>query len=615
MTAAAKELSDWGVRRCLLGVDRSLSGKRWEHRLRDPRAALALSQRWQLPDLLAQVLSARGVGLDEVSGYLEPTLKEMLPDPAHLLDMERAVERILAALGAGENIAVLGDYDVDGATSAALLIRFLRALGVPCGSYVPDRIKEGYGPNRAAFEKLHRQGINLVITVDCGISAHEPLAYARDLGLSVIVIDHHAAQPELPPADAIVNPNRQDETSAHGNLAAVGVTFLLLVALNRALRESGYYAAENRAEPDLRLFLDLVALGTVCDVVALTGCNRALVSQGLKVMAALRNPGLAALAQSAGLTGRPEAYHLGFLFGPRVNAGGRIGASDLGTKLLSSDDKAETERLAQRLEILNKERQDIEARVLEEALAQVEEQGIVADSLVFVAREGWHPGVIGIVAGRLRERFNLPAIVVALDGESGQGQGSGRSVPGMDLGNAVIAARQAGLLLKGGGHAMAAGLTVAAENLTELRAFLADRTRMRLSEIGYRPVLGLDGIVQPRGASAELIDLLAQCAPFGAGNPQPRFAMPGVTIVRADMVGSNHIRCILRGEDGKSLKGIAFRALDTDLGRALQDRRGRALHLAGRLQVDNWAQGNAVQLVIEDAALPEKTGLSHGAPP
>lgn len=609
MILAQKENDAWRGRNCLLGVRKSVTGKRWEHRLTDERAALALAQRKQLPDLLAQVLCSRGVTLEEVDNFLKPTLKEMLPDPQHLLDMDRAVERILRAIATGERIAVFGDYDVDGATSAALLIRFFRIIGVDCANYVPDRIQEGYGPNAKALEKLRVSGTGLVITVDCGITAFDALASAREKGLSVIVVDHHAAQPELPKADAVINPNRQDELSPHGNLAAVGVSFLLVIALNRALRESGFYESANKAEPDLRQWLDLVALGTVCDVVPLTGCNRALVTQGVKITAALRNPGLAALTQVASVKGRIDAYHLGFVFGPRVNAGGRVGESDLGTRLLSSDDPSLSLALARHLDELNRERQEIEATVLEEAIAQAESAGVAGEGLIFVEQEDWHPGVIGIVAGRLREKFNLPAMVVATDPSSGIGKGSGRSVPGLDMGNAVIAARQAGILINGGGHAMAAGLTVAKDRVPALREFLAIRFSNRLAEIDYCPSLGLDGVLQSRAATAELVDLLSQCAPFGAGNPHPRFAMPEVTITRADVVGKNHVRCSLRGEDGKTLKGIAFRALDTPLGRVLLERGGRSLHLAGRLQIDDWASRHAVQFLIEDAAAPENSDL------
>jgi single-stranded-DNA-specific exonuclease len=594
-------------RGCFLGVERSLTGKRWEERLADSRQALALAQQLSLPEIVGRVLAARGVAAEEAERFLNPTLRAYLPDPSSFRDMDRAAARLLRAIEGGEKVAVFGDYDVDGATSAAVLSRFFAALGLPLEVYIPDRLAEGYGPNVPALRRLKAQGIDVVVTVDCGITAFDALEAAAAAGLDVIVVDHHAAEPRLPVAAAVVNPNRLDDTSGHGQLAAVGVAFLLVVALNRALRAAGWYVRHGRAEPDLLQWLDLVALGTVCDVVPLTGLNRALVAQGLKVMAARRNAGLVALCDVARMDDKPGTYHAGFLLGPRVNAGGRVGEAPLGARLLCCDDAAEAVAIAARLDGYNSERRDIELQVLDQAIRQVEENRM-GEGLVVAAAEGWHAGVIGIVASRLKERFNKPALVIALD--NGIGKGSARSVPGVDLGAAVIAARQAGLLVNGGGHAMAAGLTVAAESLAELTAFLDGRLARRLAEIDYRPSLGIDGALKPRAATLELLEQLERCGPFGVGNTQPRFVLPAVRVAKASVVGDNHVRCFLgdsaggfaAGAGGGSIKAIAFRALENGLGPALLQTAGLPLHVAGRLQVDRWNGHEGVQFVIEDAA-------------
>ena len=581
-----------------LGVARSLSGKRWLERPADDRQALAMAQRLDLPEIVGRVLAARGVDADDAPGFLAPKVRDGLPDPSHLKDMDAGVERLAGAVMGGERIAVFADYDVDGATSAALLARFLGAVGEPPLLYVPDRRREGYGPSAEAFEHLRRQGAAVVVCVDCGTTAHEPLQAAARAGLDVVVVDHHEGEARLPPAVAVINPNRLDEESPHRQLAAVGVTFLLVVALNRALRRAGWYAA--RGEPDLMEWLDLVALGTVCDVVPLTGVNRALVAQGLTVMAGRGNTGLRALADVAKLSEAPGTYHAGFILGPRINAGGRIGEAGLGARLLITDDAVEAAAIAGRLDDLNRERQAVEAAVLDAAAAVIEAAGEPAAALVLVAGEGWHPGVIGIVAGRLKERFNRPVLVVSLDGD--MGTGSGRSVPGADLGAAVIAARQAGLLVKGGGHAMAAGFTVERQRIRDLEGFLAERLAAALDADDLVPRLRLDGAIRTAGATRELVAALEKVAPFGAGNPEPRFAVSGARIVRADVVGGDHVRCILVGEDTARLKAIAFRALDGPLGRALLDHGGAPFHVAGRLRRDTWRGRNDLQLLIDDAA-------------
>ena len=583
-----------------LGVERSVTGRRWRARPGDMRAAAAVSERYGLPEIVGRMLAQRGVGPDEAPGFLAPRLRDRLPDPSHLVDMDRAVARILLAVQRGERIVVFGDYDVDGATSAALLRRFFAAVGIDIGVYVPDRMREGYGPNAPALARLKAEGAGLVVTVDCGTTAHEPLAAAAADGLDVIVIDHHVAEPLLPKAFAVVNPNRLDEASPHGNLAAVGLVFLLVIGVNRALRAAGWYAA--RAEPDLLLWLDLVALGTVCDVVPLTGLNRALVAQGIRVARGGGNAGFAALASIAGMSGPVDAYQLGFGIGPRVNAGGRVGAADLGARLLATDDRALAAELAQRLDGHNRERRGIEAAALEQAIAQVEATP-QSPALVFVANEGWHPGVIGIVAARLKDRYNRPACVVAVDGSVGKG--SGRSIPGIALGPAVIAARQAGLLLNGGGHAMAAGFTVASGRVEELREFLAARLGDGLDVAGLVPELSIDGALSAAAAQARLIDHIDALAPFGSANPEPRFAFPSLRVVHAEPVGTGHLRVTLADVLGEGqLRAIAFRVGGMPLGEFLAGMRGRAVNVAGHLRRDTWRGGDAVQLQIDDAAMP-----------
>ena len=580
-----------------LGGGVSVTGRRWLSHPCDERMALAVAQTHGLPDLAARILVARGLDVDGVPGHLAPTLRDLLPDPSALHDMDKAAERIAQAIMVGERIALFADYDVDGATSSALLLRFLRAVGSDAILYVPDRILEGYGPNAAAFGKLAEQGAKLVITLDCGISAHEPLVAARDAGLEVVVVDHHAADMRLPEALAVINPNRLDENGLLGHLAAVGVAFLSLVAINRCLRRAGWY--EDRAEPDLRQWLDLVALGTVADVVPLKGLNRAFVAQGLKIMAGRRNLGLAALADVAGLDESPAAYHLGFVFGPRVNAGGRVGRADSGARLLSTEDPSEAARLATILDRHNAERKALEAATLEAALEQIESRGIDKSSrILVVAGEGWHPGVIGIVASRLVERYHRPVCVVGL--ADGIGKGSGRSVFGIDLGAAVIAARQAGLLVAGGGHPMAAGFTVAEPRLDLLTAFLD----ARVAEGGVRtdPVLSIDGALSCGGATMALAETVEQLGPFGSGNPEPRFVLMGARIARADIVGTGHVRCAVADGTGAQVKAIAFRAADTALGQTLLKSAGAPLALAGRVKIDRWNGSVRVQLQIDDVA-------------
>lgn len=590
-------------RAAFLGIERSLTGRRWAARLADERTALAIGQRHGLPDAICRLLAARDVALEAVPDFLDPTLRKFLPDPSHLKDMDAAVARLVHAIRQGERIVVFGDYDVDGATSSALLLRFFRAVGGDIGVYIPDRRKEGYGPNATALVKIKEEGASVVVTVDCGITAFEPLAEARRVGLDLIVIDHHMAEIALPEAIAVVDPNRLDDESPHKQLAAVGVAFLLAVGVNRALREAGWYGT-SRPEPDLRQWLDLVALGTVCDVVPLVGVNRALVRQGLQVMAQRRNAGLAALADVARLKEPPGAYHLGFLLGPRVNAGGRVGQADLGARLLSSDDPHEVGALALRLDEFNAERRAIEREVLDQAIARIEglygpdRKGLPA--VLLVESEGWHVGVIGIVASRLVERYGRPAFVIGMDGELGKG--SGRSVRGVDLGAAVIAARQAGLLVNGGGHAMAAGLTVARVALPELAHFLDTRIAPQLGAAPAVRELGIDAALAPAAATQELVDMIERAGPFGAGNALPRFVLTGVRVSYAQPVGEGHVRCTLVGAERGRIEAIAFRANQTALGPALLDSARPVLHVAGALRIDRFGGRESVRLQIDDAA-------------
>jgi single-stranded-DNA-specific exonuclease len=581
------------------GVERSVCGRRWCLRNGDARAGGVIAERLGVPEIVGRLLAHRGVDLDHAPGFLAPRLRDQLPDPSHLRDMGAAVARLVRAVYDGETIGVFGDYDVDGATSAALLARFFAATGTRTRIYVPDRLREGYGPNTPALLSLRHEGVRIVVAVDCGTTAHQPLADAAEAGIEVIVIDHHVAEPLLPRAAAVVNPNRLDETSTHGALAAVGVAFLLIVAINRELRRTGWYVA-SRAEPDLLQWLDLVALGTVCDVVPLAGLNRALVAQGIRVAQRHDNPGLVALAAVAGVAEPIDAYHLGFVLGPRVNAGGRVGAADLGARLLATDDPVIAAELAARLDGYNRERRDIEARTLDAAIAIVEGSP-QSPVLIFAAAENWHPGVIGIVAARLKERYERPACVVAL--ADGIGRGSGRSVAGLPLGPAVIAARQAGLLINGGGHAMAAGFTVAAEQLGALESFLIEQLGDGIGNEPLVPELRVDGTLSIAAARSELIDHIARLAPFGAANPEPRFVFPGVRVLHAEAVGTSHLRCTLADPlDNTRLRAIAFRAAGTPLGQFLAETRGVAIHLVGHLRRDSWRGGDAVQLAIDDAA-------------
>ena len=577
----------------LLNIQRSITGQAWRWR--------GLATDSLAPDdLVTQLLLARGCPRDELEAHRSPSIRAFMPDPSIFNDMDKAAERLADAVQAGENVAIFGDYDVDGATSAALLILLLRDLGLEARPYIPDRLMEGYGPSGEALVKLKAEGASLIVTVDCGAQAFEALEMAAGVGAEVIVVDHHKCAPELPVALALVNPNRLDETegAAHGHLAAVGVAWLLGAALIRTLRTRGYFA--DRPEAKLLELLDIVALGTVADVASLKGLNRAFVAQGLKVMAQRRNIGLNALIEASRLTRAPICSDLGFALGPRINAGGRVGRSDLGVRLLTTRDPDEARAIAAELNQLNEDRRTIEATVQAAAEELSLTQSNRAVAIVFA--KGWHPGVIGIVAGRIKEKLGRPAIVIALD-EAGIGKGSGRSIPGVDLGAAVLAAKDAGLLQAGGGHAMACGVTIAEDRLDAFADFLEERLSERVTAaMGDRALL-FDAVVAPGGVNPALVEAMEEGGPYGMGWPAPRIAAGPVTIIKADIVGTNHVRAIVAGDDGRSIKAVAFRAAETELGQALLSApRHRKLWLAGRAKIDDWGSRPAAELHIDDAA-------------
>jgi single-stranded-DNA-specific exonuclease len=591
--------------RLFLGVERSVCGRAWRDRL-DERAnarSLSIVQRHGLPDLLARILAGRGVEVDEVETFLDPTVRRLMPDPHSLAAMEGVAQRIADAVARAERVAIFGDYDVDGATASALLARFLRCAGLDPIVHIPDRIFEGYGPNVEAIRSLAGRGATLLVTVDCGTTSIEPLAEARRLGLDVIVIDHHQADECLPDA-LVVNPNRLDDLSGLGHLAAVGLVFMTVVAVNRLLRTRGFWS-ETRQEPDLLSFLDIVALGTVADVVPLKGLNRAFVAKGLIAMRGRERVGLTALMDVARLSGPPEPWHLGFLLGPRINAGGRIGRADLGTQLLLTDDPGEAGRIAVELDRLNRERQALEQAMIVEAEAEalaalgLEEKGAV----VVTAASNWHPGVVGLIAARLKERFGRPAFAIALE-PGGTGSGSGRSILGVDLGRAVRRAVAEGLLLKGGGHAMAAGITLRSDALAAFRAYMEGELAEAVSVARADQALLIDGAVSAGGVNGELITTISRAGPFGAGNPEPVVALPNHVVAYAEAVGQSHVRARLRSGDGTFLDAVAFRAVGQPIGHALLASRGQSVHAAGTLGVDRWNGTERVQLKLIDIAQP-----------
>lgn len=564
-----------------------------------------MTQTHGVADILARVLAGRGVGLNEVESFLEPRLRDLIPDPFTLQDMERATERLAVAVARRETVAIFGDYDVDGACSAALLADFLGRCSVPYLIHIPDRLTEGYGPNVEAIRDLRAKGAQLLVTVDCGTTGHEPISEAKRLGLDVIVLDHHQAPEELPVATVVVNPNRHDDLSGLGHLCAAGVVFLSLVALHRALRQKNFW--KGQAPPDLMASLDLVALATVADVVPLKGLNRAFVRQGLAVMRSRARVGLVALIDAAGLKDSPEAWHLGYLIGPRINAGGRIGDAALGSRLLLTEDSGNATRLAEELERLNRERQHIEQLAVDEALAEAEHY--LSDNpqtiLLQAFSPDWHAGVVGLIAARLKERFRRPAFAFTASGEN-LATGSGRSVPGVDIGSAVRAALDAGIAVKGGGHGMAAGATVPLDKLGAFHKFLMQYLEKSGQRLEIEDILEIDATVTAGGAKPELLKVLAKAGPFGSGQPEPIFAFPNHRLVEAREVGTGgHIRVRLRAGDGATIGGIAFRAAGQPLGDALQSSVGELVHAAGTLAIDRWGGSEKVDLRLTDIAKPE----------
>jgi single-stranded-DNA-specific exonuclease len=590
-----------------LGVESSATARAWRSRLdeRGSARALAIAQRHDIPELLARILAGRDVEIDAVEAFLDPTIKRSMPDPNVLTAMPEAAARIADAIEHGETIAIFGDYDVDGATSVALLVRFLRHCGIKPLVHIPDRLFEGYGPNVEAVRGLAANGATLLITVDCGTTSTEPLAEAKALGVDVVVIDHHQADERLPSAVAVVNPNRRDDLSGLGQLAAVGLVFMTVVAVNRLLRARGFWT-DNRPEPDLLSFLDDVALGTVADVVPLTGLNRAFVAKGLIALRRRQRHGHVSLMDVARLSGPPETWHLGFLLGPRINAGGRIGRADLGVRLLIEEDPLEAARIAAELDRLNRERQAIELATLAQAEAEamaalgLEERGAV----VVTAAEGWHPGVMGLVAARLKEKFGRPAFAIALE-PGGVGTGSGRSIAGVDLGRAVRRAVAEGLLEKGGGHAMAAGVTLRKGALAPLRAFFEAMLAADVEVARRENGLLIDGAVAAAAANADLVTLLERAGPFGSGNPEPLIALPAHTVAYVEDVGQAHVRARLKSANGAIVNAIAFRAVGQKLGTALTQQRGRQVHAAGSFALDRYQGEERVQFRLIDIAPAE----------
>ena len=590
------------VQRAFLGVEKSALDNRWVARLDQAgqNRALAMSQMHGLPDLIARVLAGRGVTVDEAIEFLDPTIRGLMPDPHTLTDCEKAATRLVRAIERGEKVAIFGDYDVDGAASSALMYRFLTHFGISATIYIPDRVFEGYGPNATAINQLIDNGAQLIVTVDCGSTSHEALAAAAARNIDIVVIDHHQVTHELPPCHALVNPNREDDLSGQGHLCAAGVVFMVLVATLRLLRATGN---KRILAIDLLQWLDIVALATVCDVVPLKGLNRAYVVKGLVAARHQSNAGLAALFRKAGLAGPVTPYHFGFLIGPRINAGGRIGDAALGSRLLTLDDAGEAEMIAQRLDELNRERQAMEAIMLQEAEAEaLAEYGDgEGASVIVTAHEKWHPGIVGLIAARLKEKFKRPAFAIAFD-PSGRGTGSGRSINGFDMGRMVRAAVDEGLLVKGGGHAMAAGLTVERANLGRLRTFFTEKAAKTVAGLVANETLKIDGAIGASGATIELIDRLEAAGPYGSGHAQPLFAVPAHRLRDARMVGEKHVKVTLEAMDGSRLDGIAFRAADTPLGNLLLNSRGASLHVAGSLGADHYQGARRIQLRVSDAA-------------
>ncbi len=576
----------------------------WKQKKYDQRLALTIAQKIGVSEVLSKLLVLQNITLDEVNNFLYPTIKSALPDPFLLLDMNVAVEKIIWAIKNQKKIVVFGDYDVDGATSSALLKKFFKMVGLESKIYIPDRILEGYGPNTNALLKLKEEGADLVITVDCGTVAFEPLEAAKKAGLEIIVIDHHLGATNKPEAIAVINPNRLDESFEHKNLAAVGVSFLLAVAVNKVLREENFYVRQNLAEPKLLTLLDLVALGTVCDVVPLTGVNRAFVAQGLKVMKNRENIGLKTLCDIAGLSEEPSSYHLGFVVGPRINAGGRVGKSNLGAELLSLNDEEKAKEIAAMLHANNLQRKDIEKNVLDEVVAEIQKNGLNNFPVIFIAKEGWHPGVIGIVASRIKELYNKPVAVIAIN--DGIGKASCRSIYGVDFGSALIKAKLAGLLTEGGGHAMAAGFSINAGKIKDLHEFLCAEMLEAVTIFGGEAIKEFADILDINSANLMLAKEVAMLEPYGAGNYKPKFLIKDLSITKADIIGQDkkHVRCIFGSKNmagwQSGLVGVAFGAMENNIGQVLINNKAKIINVVGQLNINSWMGNESAQVIIED---------------
>lgn len=583
---------------CNFENKKSLGGNIWKASAVDERKAELIAQRFALPLVVSRIIAARGIGVDDVQNFIEPKLQNLLPDPYCLKDMEKASSYIAQAVINKERIAIIGDYDVDGATSSSVLRLFLESVGIEPMVHIPER-DEGYGPSKLAFDKFNAQGVKLVITVDCGTTAFEVFAYAKSLGIEVITLDHHEAEVKLPDIYALVNPKRLDENNDYHYLkymAAVGVVFLTIVAINRELRKCGFF--KTQAEPNLMQWLDLVALGTVCDVVPLLGLNRAFVRQGLKIMSQRNNTGLKALIDKSGITEAPTAFHLGYVLGPRINACGRVGEAALGNKLLCIKDEFQAGLLADKLNDFNAQRKEIEAYVLLSAIEMLEGKPQTYP-IAFVSGNDWHQGVIGIVAGKLKERYNVPAFVMSV--EDDEVKGSARSIPGVDLGALIISAKEKGVLTKGGGHTMAAGFSLSEDKIEEFKTFVGEYVKSKLGEEDVTPVIEIDGSMDLLGANTDLIDSLELLEPFGANNSEPRIVLEHVRINKPSIVGAGHVRCFLTSGNGGSLKAMAFRIADTELGKVLLNSQGSVFNIVGVLRRDNWQGRNSVQFIIDDA--------------
>ena len=589
------------MKQAFLGIERSVKGRRWIDRMSQAQTQVALdiAQRYGIADILARVLAGRGVTADQALGFLDPTLKALMPDPRSVTDLEAAAQRIAAAVRNREKIAIFGDYDVDGASSSALLARYLRFFGIDVQIYIPDRIFEGYGPNMAAMRELASTA-SLIVTVDCGTNSSEAFGAIHGSGTDIVVIDHHQVGGPLPEVAAVVNPNRDDDLSGLGHLCAVGMVFMTLVDVSRQLRGHGVSPL-----PDLLSMLDIVALGTVCDVVPLTGLNRAFVTKGLIAARHLGNPGLSALARVASIGEPLNPFHFGFLIGPRINAGGRIGNAALGATLLCEEDANRAAEIAAELDRLNRERQVMETEMVADACAEADRDLASSSppSVIVTSSTRWHPGIVGLIAARLKEYTRRPAFAIALEG-AGKGTGSGRSIPGFDMGKLVRAAVDEGILIKGGGHAMAAGITVERDRLGDLRAFFEEKAGSAVTSILENETLSVDGALSARGANLAMIGELEKAGPYGSGNPEPLFVLPNHRVTSSAVVGNGHLKLRLQAEDRSQLEAIAFRAAETDLGQLLAGRAGRPVHVAGTLSINHWNGRQTPQIRIVDAADP-----------